>query len=204
MIKPVSPLFYLVLLSIFPLIANSQNELLDERDGKRYNIAALGDLYWMTEDLLYSQEQSICMDNCDSIRFYHFNSLASVCPEGWRLPSMDEWNLFTESFKGVEKVRMMEENKKLYRVDFLNQFNLFKENKLNIKPMGRIEGGQLETGPFIDYWTTNDVTDDRFHMHFTPYSIVGHAHKHHLKENKPEELRLFPIRCVCEVSSFKN
>ena len=174
--------------------------LTDARDQQTYAYKKLGKLYWMTENLRFDAQGSICLKDCDQIRFYDFNYLANICPEGWRLPSMLEWDAFTESFEGVESVRMMEGNKKLYRVDFLDQFNLFDSNALNIKPYGRIEGGEFKKGKYIDYWTVNDETDARFHMHISPYSITGHTHKHHLKSKKPEQFRLFAVRCVCEIT----
>jgi len=170
----------------------------DARDGNVYGFIKLGELYWMTENLRFEEKGSVCVRECDQIRFYDYRFLDGVCPEGWRLPVVEEWDMFVNSFEGAEKARMLEGNDKFYRVDFLNKFNLFKSNSLNVKAYGRIEGGKLNVGNSIDFWTVNEATDDRFHMHLTPYSITGHAHKHHLKANKPEEFRLFPIRCVCE------
>ena len=171
----------------------------DERDHTSYTFTQLGHLFWMTENLRYDAKGSTCLQDCDQIRFYDYQNLQGVCPEGWRLPTMEEWDLFTDSFEGVQKAKMMENNKKNYRVDFLDQYNLFDANVLHIQNYGRMEGGKVGKGNFIDYWTTNQSTDDRFHMHITPYSITGHTHKHHLKTSKPEEYRLFPIRCVCEI-----
>lgn len=187
-----------------PFFLSAQTAIVDKRDGDTYEITKLGELYWMKENLRFNKPGSICFENCETFRFFSFESLEDICPEGWRLPTAEDWEFFSNSFVGVEKVRMMENNDKLYRVDFLDEFNVFKSNKLNIKPFGRIEGGEIHKGNFIDYWTTNTSTnDERFHMHMTPYSIVGHAHKHHLKTNKPEEFRLFPVRCVCEANKVE-
>ncbi|SNS43336.1 major paralogous domain-containing protein [Ekhidna lutea] len=187
--------FLLILVGFSSL---GQQILTDKRDGTQYEIVKLDHLHWMKENLRYDAPGSVCLDHCDRIRFYDYQYLEGVCPEGWRLPTVEEWDLFIQSFQDAEKVRMMEGNKKLYRVDFLNQYNIFGSNVLNIQPIGRFEGGKLDTGDFIDFWTTNSATDDRFHMHFSPYTISGHAHKKNLKLSKPEEYRLFAVRCVCE------
>ena len=192
-------------LLLFPFLISAQSTLIDERDDTEYQVTQLGSLYWMTENLRFKANGSECPKDCDQIRFYDFEYLENVCPRGWRLPTMDEWDLFVSSFGEVEKTRMMEGNDKLYRVDFFDQFNLFESNVLEIKPYGRMEGGKLISGFFIDYWTVNPSTqDDRFHMHLAPYSLTGHGHKHHLKSNRPEEYRLFPIRCVCEEEKFER
>lgn len=186
-----------VLLILAAINCFSQSSIVDERDGKIYEIVQLGNLFWMAENLRYNTTGSVCLENCDQIRFYDYQYLEDVCPEGWRLPTVDEWNVFTDSFE-AEKVEMMEGNEKLYRVDFLDEYNIFESNPLNIQPYGRMEGGKLDSGNFIDFWTVNSSTDNRFHIHLSPYAISGHAHKHNLKSSKPEEYRLFAVRCVCE------
>ena len=175
-----------------------QQLLSDKRDGNQYEIVKLGNLYWMAENLRYDAPESVCLDHCDRIRFYDYQYLKGVCPEGWRLPTVEEWDLVIQSFEDAEKVEMMEGNQKLYRVDFLDQYNIFESNVLNIEPYGRMEGGKVDDGMFVDFWTVNPAADDRFHIHLSPYSITGHAHKHNLKQSKPEEYRLFAVRCVCE------
>ena len=191
--------YHLTFLLIFIGFSSLGQQLLtDKRDGNQYEIVKLGDLYWMKDNLRYDAEGSVCFDDCNQIRFYDYRFLDNACPEGWRLPTMNEWNFFVESFNDAETAIMMERNEKLYRVDFLDKYNIFESNILKIQPIGRFEGGKLDTGDFIDFWTTNSATDDRFHMHFSPYTISGHAHKKNLKLSKPEEYRLFAVRCVCE------
>ncbi|WP_420576502.1 FISUMP domain-containing protein [Ekhidna sp.] len=196
------PFFLAVLL---PFLSLSQSQIIDPRDGQEYQITRLGDLFWMTENLRFKGEGSVCKKDCDQIRFYDYRYLSNVCPEGWRLPTMNEWDSFTKSFSDAETARMMEGNEKLYRVDFLDQHHIFESNVLNIKPYGRVEGGDLGEGNFIDFWSINPASaDERFHMHLTPYSIVGHSHKHHLKPKKEEDFRLFPVRCVCESEKVES
>ncbi|MEM7552391.1 MAG: FISUMP domain-containing protein [Bacteroidota bacterium] len=188
------------ILYTLPLLSFCQDQIQDERDNKYYNTIQLGNLLWMIENLVYEQKGSVCFNDCNTIRFYDYKKLLDVCPKGWRLPRMEEWDSFTESFTEAQKVRMMEKNEKQYRVDFLDKYNIFKENILDIGPYGRIEGGELVKGQYIDFWTTNSFSkDERFHMHLTPYSITGHGHKHHLKTNKLDEYRMFPVRCVKKV-----
>ena len=193
-----------ILAWIGSLCAMAQTQITDDRDGSSYAVVKLGSLYWMTENLRYPAEGSICLEECDEIRFYDYHQLEGICPAGWRLPKMNDWSAFVDSFEGAEKVRMMEKNSKLFRVDFLDQFDLFENNALRIRPYGRMEGGAVNTGDFIDFWTFNEKTDARFHMHFTPYSVVGHAHKHHLKPTEQDEYRLFPVRCVCESEALEK
>jgi uncharacterized protein (TIGR02145 family) len=199
MIQLMNRITVIFFLLAFPLISIAQDQFNDARDNRNYRYTRLGELLWMTENLKYELPGSICYDHCDTIRFYDFRNVSQACPNGWRLPTMEEWDLFTESFTDAKKVRLMEKNVKNYRVDFLDGYNIFDNNALSIQPYGRVEGGSIVGGNFIDFWTINTSSrDERFHMHLDPHSITGHGHKHHLKANKPDEFRMFAVRCVSE------
>lgn len=84
----------------------------DERDGLVYKYTTIGDQVWMAENLNYDAPYSHCEDifddSCKTFgRFYSFfkdgntdfytrqldaSLLSSTCPDGWHIPSEDEWN----------------------------------------------------------------------------------------------------------------
>ena len=92
----------------------------DDRDGLVYKYTTIGNQVWMAENLRYEAEYSVCVDSvkddrdswnvvwirnsCDIFgRYYSLqkdgnffedrdeNIIEKLCPNGWRLPTVDEW-----------------------------------------------------------------------------------------------------------------
>jgi len=80
----------------------------DPRDGQTYKWVILRDgKKWMAENLNYERYESYCYDdnpeNCKEYgRLYTWDAAMGACPEGWRLPSYDEWKGMTEYYGGSD------------------------------------------------------------------------------------------------------
>ncbi len=64
-------------------------------DGTDYYFAKVGDLYWFRNNLA-GKESGIPYVNEDITsdifgRFYNYNQAMSACPQGWRLPTEEDW-----------------------------------------------------------------------------------------------------------------
>jgi uncharacterized protein (TIGR02145 family) len=79
-------------------------KFIDERDGKEYGWAKIGEQVWMSENLNYETPNSRCaytyswsreednIQDCEKFgRLYLWDEAQVACPNGWRLPDDDDW-----------------------------------------------------------------------------------------------------------------
>lgn len=82
----------------------------DMRDNQKYRAIRIGEKVttWMAENLRYQPKtgKSWCYGNdktkCDVLgRLYDWNTAKTVCPSGWHLPSIEDWDYLVTVVGGV-------------------------------------------------------------------------------------------------------
>jgi len=74
-----------------------RDTLTDPRDGQRYPVISLNQVWWMTRNLNYNLTGSLCYDhdpkNCEEYGRLYLVSVRDtvVCPKGWMLPTDGDW-----------------------------------------------------------------------------------------------------------------
>lgn len=85
-----------------PFQISKMGSFVDNRDGNIYTSINMGSLDWMGEDLRYFEAKYWPkMLRVDGRKAVWYNAILSdsleLCPDGWRLPSISEWNNLSKS-----------------------------------------------------------------------------------------------------------
>jgi uncharacterized protein (TIGR02145 family) len=99
----------------------NRGTFVDERDGQEYKYTTIGDQVWMAENLNYNAVGSICQGKDESKcelygRLYKYvgqdrntgrdtinwDFIDSVCPPGWHLPKLAEWETLASYVGGMD------------------------------------------------------------------------------------------------------
>ena len=101
----------------------NRGTFVDERDGQEYKYTTIGEQVWMAENLNYNAVGSICQGKDESKcelygRLYRYtwqdrntgrdtinwDFIDSVCPPGWHLPKLAEWELLQSYMGGTDSM----------------------------------------------------------------------------------------------------
>ncbi len=129
----------------------------DPRDGQTYKTVKIGKQVWMAENMNYDIKHSYCYDNkpenCEKYgRLYTWGAANYVCPEGWHLPTIEEFKTLMSNVGGIETAGKMLKSKQgwePYEHEFehaLQDGNGIDKYGFNALPAGNRLGGDYFYG----------------------------------------------------------
>lgn len=193
------------------LYCNGQDTVItDSRDGKTYPITTIGKLQWFKSNLCYETPNSWCAQHgkgsdCKDGNFYYYNDLTNTCPDGWRLPSYNDWDttvklIMSKNHQNLDSLHYKQGvNKASIIVTGTNIIN--DKLGLDIKPTGWVQGKRrrsMRAGQANFFVVDSETQDPTTHIHAWPTSYVKHAHEFNIID-KPRKQRRLSVRCVKEL-----
>jgi len=217
--KPIVTITFLIINCNLYSQGSLIDTLTDIRDNKKYRVQAINNTTWMLDNLNYEAKLSIGLTDEQrneykkfnlNGRYYHFETVDSVCPNGWRLPTIENWSNYysfilnlNRKKTDLEIVELKDEKEGHRYVSFLNykkKLDPFaKGNPLHLNATGRIEGNRfIAPTTWADYFATDykETHKGKSHIHINQEWTTIHSHEHNLQPEKEEELRKFMVRCV--------
>lgn len=210
--------FKVILFLVVAVVVNlsAQNEIetgsfIDSRDGRKYQTVTIDSLIWMTENLCYSTERSHCpnfsksIEECANGNYYRYEESHEVCPDGFRLPYVHEFENYLMKmllFREVNKDTIYFEKfgigigswmfDESYSTDIFNEPNLIK-----LSNSGLIQGKKFKTRKGAHFWLRALGSEEKkYHYHIHQNFFSAHFHKHHLDVKKARKRRKLSVRCV--------
>jgi len=136
-----------------PTSNNAAESISDSRDGNTYRAIKMPDgRVWMAQNLNIKIDNSWCYHDSDSYckkygRLYDWETAKIACPEGWRLPSYQEWTDLASAIGGYETAgKKLKAKKGWYDYHGVTGGNGTDEYGFSALPGGR----RNESGNFYD------------------------------------------------------
>jgi len=199
----------------------------DPRDKKNYKTVKIGEQIWMAENLNYAVDGAKCYNdgeyyfrdswdkipyspaeiqaNCDKYgRLYDWQTAMKVCPSGWHLPSIKEWDKllhYVDGTSGTESPYQSETAGKYLKSksgwEYENRKNSNRSDKYGFSalPGGKgSSGSRFQNVEELGYWWTSSEWNVNKYVYsrLMNDSSEGVGYSFHEKSNGD----LHSIRCI--------
>lgn len=151
-------LISLIYLIAAPLLFAQDDTFTDPRDATEYEVIRIGGKLWFAENLKFKTDNSLIYDKNDGNlkyfgRLYSWEEANTVCPEGWHLPSDEDWKAL-ESSIGIGQEDL---NKKGYRGENARKLIVHGETGFKVQFAGYFyyeANNYFQAHEFAHFWTS--------------------------------------------------
>jgi len=178
----------------------------DARDKKTYKAVKIGKQIWMAENLNFEAKGSKCYGgdfaNCKKYgRLYNWLTAIGVCPDGWELPTNDEWQELLHYVDGTSETEGFYESKTAGKFlkamsGWENDGNGTDSHGFSALPggYGDLRGSFSGIGSLGNWWTSSEEGDFAYKRGMRDSGENGeYVYYAHDKVDM-----LFSIRCLME------
>jgi len=166
----------------------------DSRDNHIYETIEIDSMLWFNENLNYFTAGSFCYDNeptnCQKLgRLYDFQEATQVCPNGWRLPTRQEYNNLLAYISNESSYSLI-----YLKGNWNNRQNLA---DFNITSSGFKHKRKYKSRKSLNFWISDSKKGTHAHMYQLNKKDKITLFSHNPEARKPIlKKRNFSIRCV--------
>ena len=173
----------------------------DARDGRVYRTVKIGDRTWTAENMAFETPGDSCDSDearCSALgRRYAFGAAQSVCPAGWRLPSLEEFHELFGSMneRGMDETDFFETQAR-YKISFFPDSGKWKDNELRFWSSTTLEwmpGDERRAVLTCRDWENGVVTAR--HPNHRKGDMSAVCERNHLRKDSGHKMS---VRCVKE------
>ncbi|MCQ2103057.1 MAG: fibrobacter succinogenes major paralogous domain-containing protein [Fibrobacter sp.] len=175
--------------------------LKDDRDGQAYRIVTLGKQKWFAENLQFKVDGSSCYEgkskNCKNFgRLYTWHSAQNACPDGWRLPTIDDFMKLYRFVGDKESAGSSLKSSEGWDEDG----NGMDEVGFSVRPAGycKENGSCVNLGYAANFWTSDEESPEAAWYHWFSSENTGAS------QNFKPKTQSRSIRCIYDPSLANN
>lgn len=190
--------FFLLVIAV--LLINGCDTFTDSRDGKVYKKVRIGSQVWMADNLAFRPTRGEYLPASDFEDYindygylYEWNTACRVCPSGWHLPTIEEWQILIEELGGTSVAGGRLKEPGLDHWDNPNGGSGYDSGFLGLPGSAGVEQITLhEVGVVGHYWSSTGVRAKRLSaQHITLNYATGEVNT----MTNPTLVKL-SVRCV--------
>lgn len=174
-------------------------EFTDPRDGRTYKTINIGHTKWMAENLNFETDSSVCLWGYHGTRtfscmrygkFYLYEDAKTACPEGWRLPTKEEFDTLVYIGAPYKRARsLVSAENETYKGNNSSGFSLIM--------MGYDWNGRDDYGDTATYLWSSTMASDTTIYALVAYK-VSYTDSAFVAKVYNKGLSKFNVRCVSE------